>query len=59
MPRHLSTVDPRAFLYSGRFIRSVGEDNLARIIEEKVVMLLKQNETKELNVVFDASFVKA
>jgi transposase len=48
---------PRSVL--SRFIRKVGEDNLTRIIEEKVVKLLKQNAAKEVDSVFDASFIKA
>jgi transposase len=42
-----------------RFIRKVGEDNLTRIIEEKVVKLLKRNDAREVDSVFDASFIKA
>jgi len=37
---------PRSVL--SRFIRRVGEDNLTRIIEEKVVTLLKQNNPKDV-----------
>jgi transposase len=48
---------PRSVL--SRFIRKVGEDNLTRIIEEKVVKLLKRNEAKDVDAVFDASFIKA
>ncbi len=48
---------PRSVL--SRFARKVGEDKLTRIIEEKVVKLLKQNDAKEVDVVFDASFIKA
>jgi len=48
---------PRSVL--SRFSRKVGEDKLTRIIEEKVVKLLKQNNTKEIDAVFDASFIKA
>jgi len=48
---------PRSVL--SRFIRRVGEDNLTRIIEEKVVKLLKQNDTKDVDAVLDASFIKA
>ena len=48
---------PRSVL--SRFIRKVGEDNLTRIIEEKVVKLLKQNAAKDVESVFDASFIKA
>jgi hypothetical protein len=42
-----------------RFIRKVGEDNLTKIIEEKVVRLLKTNAGKEADAVLDASFIKA
>ena len=48
---------PRSVL--SRFIRKVGEDNLTRIIEEKVVKLLKQNDAKDVDAVLDASFIKA
>ena len=48
---------PRSVL--SRFIRKVGEDNLTRIIEEKVVRLLKRNDVKEVDAVLDASFMKA
>jgi transposase len=48
---------PRSVL--SRFIRKIGEDNLTRIIEEKAVKLLKQNAAKDVESVFDASFIKA
>jgi hypothetical protein len=48
---------PRSVL--SRFIRRVGDDKLTRIIEEKVVRLLKRNGVREVNSVFDASFIKA
>jgi transposase len=48
---------PRSVL--SRFIRKVGEGNLTRIIEEKVVKLLKRNNATEVDIVFDASFIKA
>ena len=48
---------PRSVL--SRFIRKVGENNLTRIIEEKVVKLLKRNDAKDVDAVFDASFIKA
>jgi hypothetical protein len=48
---------PRSVL--SRFIRKVGEDNLTGIIEEKVVKLLKRNDAREVDSVFDASFIKA
>jgi hypothetical protein len=48
---------PRSVL--SRFIRKVGEDNLTKIIEEKVVRLLKTNAGREVDAVLDASFIKA
>ena len=42
-----------------RFIRKVGESRLIKIIEEKVVKLLKQNDTECVDSIFDASFIKA
>jgi hypothetical protein len=48
---------PRSVL--SRFIRKVGEDNLTKIIEEKVVKLLKSNSSGEVDVMLDASFIKA
>jgi len=48
---------PRSVL--SRFIRKVGENNLINIIEEKVVMLLERNRAKDVDSVFDASFIKA
>jgi hypothetical protein len=42
-----------------RFIRKVGENNLTRIIEEKVVNLLKVGNAGEIDILFDASFIKA
>jgi hypothetical protein len=48
---------PRSVL--SRFIRKVGEDNLTKIIEEKVVRLLKTNAGKDVDAVLDASFIKA
>jgi hypothetical protein len=42
-----------------RFIRKVGEGSLAKIIEEKVVKLLKSSHAGEVDVVLDASFIKA
>ena len=48
---------PRSVL--SRFTRKVGEDKLTRIIEEKVVKLLKSNDAGEVDVVLDASFIKA
>jgi transposase len=51
------TAYPRSVL--SRFSGKVGEDKLTRIIEQKVVKLLKQNSAKEVDAVFDASFIKA
>jgi hypothetical protein len=48
---------PRSVL--SRFIQRVGETNLNKIIEEKVVKLLKRNDAKDVDAVFDASFIKA
>ena len=48
---------PRSVL--SRFTRKVGENQLAKIIEEKVVKLLKNNNTHEVDAVLDASFIKA
>jgi hypothetical protein len=48
---------PRSVL--SRFIRRVGEDNLIKIMEEKVVKLLKRKGTTDVDSVFDASFIKA
>jgi len=42
-----------------RFTRKVGEDKLDCIIEDKVIRLLKCNGSKQVDVVLDASFVKA
>jgi len=48
---------PRSVL--SRFTRKVGENNLNKIIDEKVISILKSNQTKEVDVVLDASFIKA
>ena len=48
---------PRSVL--SRFSRKVGEDSLTRIIDEKVVKLLRSNKAREIDVVLDASFIKA
>jgi hypothetical protein len=42
-----------------RFIRKVGETRLIKIIEDKVVKLLKRNSATRVDSVFDASFIKA
>jgi hypothetical protein len=48
---------PRSVL--SRFARKVGADKLERIIEDKVVMLLKRSKASNVDAVLDASFVKA
>jgi transposase len=48
---------PRSVL--SRFSRKVGEDKLDKITDEKVVKLLKSNQAREVDVVLDASFIKA
>jgi hypothetical protein len=48
---------PRSVL--SRFNKRVGAERLGRIIEEKVVKLLKRNKAGEVDAVFDASFMKA
>jgi transposase len=42
-----------------RFSRKIGEDNLNKIIDQKVINLLKSSQTKEVDAVLDASFIKA
>jgi hypothetical protein len=42
-----------------RFSRKVGEENLNKIIDHKVINLLKGQKTAEVDVVLDASFIKA
>jgi hypothetical protein len=42
-----------------RFSRRVGEENLNKIIDHKVINLLKTQQIKESDVVLDASFIKA
>ena len=48
---------PRSVL--SRFTRLVGAERLSRIIDEKVVMLLRRNGVEEVDAVLDASFIKA
>jgi len=48
---------PRSVL--SRFTRLVGAERLRRIIDEKVVMLLRRSGVEEVDVVLDASFIKA
>jgi Transposase DDE domain len=42
-----------------RFSRKIGDVNLNKIIDEKVISLLEGCQNKEVDAVFDASFVKA
>ena len=48
---------PRSVL--SRFARRVGGDRLNSIIDEKVIKLLKSSRSEEVDVVLDASFIKA
>ena len=48
---------PRSVL--SRFTHRVGAETLRLIIEEKVIMLLRRSRVEEVDVVLDASFVKA
>jgi len=48
---------PRSAL--SRFSRKIGEDNFNKIIDQKVISLLKSCQTKEVDAVLDASFIKA
>jgi len=48
---------PRSVL--SRFAKLVGAERLRIIIDEKVVMLLRRSEVEEVDVVLDASFIKA
>ncbi len=48
---------PRSVL--SRFTRLLGAERLRRILDEKVVMLLRRNEVEEVDAVLDASFIKA
>jgi Transposase DDE domain/Transposase domain (DUF772) len=61
--RRLCLVKPAEKGYTrsvlSRFIRKIGENRLIEIIEEKVVKLLKQHGSKDVDSVFDASFIKA
>ncbi len=48
---------PRSVL--SRFIRKVGETRLINIINEKVVKLSKHSSTRDVDSIFDASFIDA
>ena len=61
--RKICLIKPGETAYSrsalSRFTRKVGEDNINKIIDKKVVKLLKCNGAHEVDVVLDASFIKA
>ncbi len=42
-----------------RFSKRVGQDNLNKIIDHKIIKLLKTQQSNEIDVVLDASFIKA
>lgn len=42
-----------------RFSKRVGQENLNKIIDQKVTKLLKTQQSKEIDIVLDASFIKA
>jgi hypothetical protein len=42
-----------------RFSKRVGQNNLNKIIDQKVIDLLKSQQTTEVDVFFDAFFIKA
>jgi len=48
---------PRSVL--SRFTRLVGAERLRSIIDEKVIMLLRRSDVREVDVILDASFIKA
>jgi transposase len=48
---------PRSVI--SRFTHRIGEETLQLIIEEKVILLLRRSGVKEMDVVLDASFIKA
>jgi hypothetical protein len=48
---------PRSVL--SRFIRKVGETNLVKIIEKKVISILTENDAANVDAIFGASFIKA
>jgi hypothetical protein len=61
--RKICLLKPGEAAYSrsvlSRFTRKVGEGSINKIIDEKVVELLKVNGAHEVDVVLDASFIKA
>ena len=48
---------PRSVL--SRFTKLVGAERLSRIIDEKTLMLLRRSGVEEVDIVLDASFIKA
>ncbi len=61
--RRLCLIKPAEKGYSrsvlSRFMRKVGETHLTHIIEEKVVKLSKHGSARDVDSIFDASFIKA
>jgi hypothetical protein len=55
--KHEERSYPRNVL--SRFTIRIGMEKLNKIIDEKVIELLKSNRSKEIDVVLDASFIKA
>ena len=53
--------DERGYTRSvlSRFTCRVGAERLRRTIDEKVVTLLRKSSVKEVDVILDASFIKA
>jgi hypothetical protein len=48
---------PRSII--SRFTRRVGAETLQLIIEEKVIWLLRRSKVEDVDVLLDASFIKA
>jgi len=61
--RRLCLIKPAEKGYSrsvlSRFIRKLGETRLINIIDQKVVKLSKHSSTRDVDSIFDASFIKA
>ena len=54
--KHCETDYPRSVL--SRFTTKVGESNLNKIIDEKVVKVLRNNQTRKVDAVLNTSFIK-
>ena len=59
MPNQEKAKQPIREAFSAGSSKESEKTNLTKIIEEKVVKLLKQNDAKDVDAVFDASFIKA